>query len=213
VVVGIGLLLFWLFSSDMPKITLFATKTPTPTLTFTPTNTPIPTSTPTITETPTNTATPTPSAPYEYVIKEGDYLYSIVESQGLGPDGLALIFLLNPTIDSANPNIQVGQTILLPNPGMQLPTATPIPADLAAGTRIIYTIESGDTLDLIASKFNSTVEAILALKDNKDAGLTLTDPIFVGQKITVPVNIATPVPTQVATVTPSAETPTITPTP
>jgi LysM repeat protein len=213
IVAGLGLVLFWLFSSGGPKITLFATKTPTPTVTYTPTSTPEPTSTPTITLTPTLTSTPTPSAPFIYVIQEGDYLSSLVEKFGLGEDGLELLFLLNPTIDPANPIIRVGDEITIPNPGMQLPTATPIPADLRSGTKITYIIQTGDTMDLIASKFNSTVEAILALKENKDAGITDANNIFAGQKIVVPVNIVTPTPTLPATVTPNPETPSVTPTP
>ena len=203
IVIGIGLVIFWLFSSGGPKISLFSTKTPTPTVTNTPTNTPEPTSTPTITMTPTLTSTPTPSAPFIYVVQEGDYLSSLVEKFGLGDDGLALLFLLNPTIDPANPLIRVGDQITIPNPGMQLPTATPIPADLRPGTEVVYVIQVGDTMALIASKFNSTIEAILAIKENEEAGITDQNNIFAGQKIIIPVNIVTPTPTLPPTVTPS----------
>ena len=85
---------------------------------------------------------------------------------------------------------------------MLLPTSTTIPVDLPRGTKIPYVIQTGDSLELIASKFNSTVEAILALKENKDAGITDANKIFAGQKIWVVVNIVIPTPTLRPSVTP-----------
>ena len=202
VVAGLIFLLVWLFGSGGPSLSFFATDTPTPTLTFTPTNTAVPTETPTISLTPSDTPTPTPGAPFTYKIQEGDTLVGIIEKQGLGnnPDALQLIFFLNPNMD---PNVlKIGEEILLPNPDMLLPTSTTIPVDLPRGTKIAYIIQSGDSLELIASKFNSTVEAILALKENKDAGITDANKIFAGQKIVVVVNIVTPTPTLRPSVTP-----------
>jgi LysM repeat protein len=201
-VAGLIFLLVWLFGSGGPSLSFFATDTPTPTLTFTPTNTSVPTETPTISLTPSDTPTPTPGAPFTYKIQEGDTLVGIIEKQGLGnnPDALQLIFFLNPNMD---PNVlKIGEEILLPNPDMLLPTSTTIPVDLPRGTKIPYTIQTGDSLELIASKFNSTVEAILALKENKDAGITDANKIFAGQKIWVVVNIVTPTPTLRPSVTP-----------
>jgi LysM repeat protein len=171
-------------------------------MTFTPTETPVPTETPTVTQTSSVTPTPTPASPFSYKVQDGDTLVGIIDAQGLGnnPNALQLIIFLNPNVDPNN--LIVGEDILLPNPDMPLPTATPIPADLPRGTKIVYTIESGDSLELIASKFNSTVEAILALKENEDAGITDANTIFAGQKIVVPVNLVTPTPTPRPTVTP-----------
>jgi len=207
-VVGLILLLVWLFGSGIPKISLFSTDTPTPTMTYTPTNTVVPTDTPTITMTPSQTPTPTPGAPFTYKVQEGDFLVTIIEKQGLkdNPNALQLIIFLNPTMDPNN--LKVGEEILLPNPGMSLPTATTIPADLARGTKIVYTIQSGDSLELIASKFNSTVDAILALKENKEAGITDANKISAGDKIVIVVNIVTPTPTRRPSVTPVSTTPT-----
>jgi len=202
VVVGLIFIMVWLFGSGGPSFTFFATDTPTVTTTFTPTNTPIPTETPTVTLTPSVTATPTPGAPFTYKVQEGDTLVGIIEAQGLADNlnALKLIIFLNPNVDPNN--LQVGNELLLPNPDMPLPTATPIPADLPRGTKIVYTIEAGDSLELIASKFNSTVEAILALKENEEAGITDANTIFAGQKIIVPVNLVTPTPTLRPSVTP-----------
>lgn len=214
VLVGIVVLITWLTGPSNPLSAMFATDTPTPTLTYTPTNTPIPTGTSTITPTFTETPTSTPSSPFEYTIQEGEYLATIAERFNLGDNGIALILLLNPYdeatgvgIDPATQIVYPGQIILIPNPGMQLPTSTPIPSDLVSGTIIEYTIQAGDTLAGIASLFNSTVDAII--EENE-----LDDPnaIFVGQQLLVPVNLVTPTATRPPTSTPLTPEATATPT-
>jgi LysM repeat protein len=179
--------------------TLFATKTPTPTITPSPTNTSTPTNTPTITSTPTETPTATPSGPYPYVVQEGDNLYKIVQEKNLGDYGLILIYILNPLVDPATGFITVGQTIILPPPNSPLPTSTPIPTGLAPGFRITYRVMPGDGLSLIANKLNSTVDAILLANKTSlpDGASTILSP---GQLLLVPINLVTPVPT----VTPTA---------
>ncbi|MDX9992352.1 MAG: LysM domain-containing protein [Anaerolineales bacterium] len=218
IAVAIGLLVIWLTGSGAPKMefNFFATDTPTPTLTFTPTPTNTPTSTPTETLTPTVTFTATPSAPFEYTVQDGDFLFSIIEKFNLGDDGLALLMILNPYkpddkdgnvgIDPKTLGVLVGQKIIIPNPGMELPTATPVPLEtLGRGVKIEYTVQSNDTIAGIAFKFNSTSEAIL-----KENGLTDPNLIFIGQILIIPVNLVTPVNTLAPTVTSA---PTITPTP
>jgi LysM repeat protein len=201
---GIALLIFWLAGPSKPLNTLFATETPTPTITFTPTNTPPPTPTATETETPTITPTPTFSTPFNYTVQDGDSLAVLVERYGLGEDGIALILLLNPYdaengigINPATQIIIPGQIILLPNPGMQLPTATPIPPDLPRGRLIQHTVKSGETLAGIAALYNSTIDAIISEND-------ITDPnaIQVGQLLVVPANLVTATPTRPPTSTP-----------
>ncbi len=219
IAIGIVVLVLWLTGGDGPKFefSLFATETPTPTLTFTPTATNTATSTSTETATPTITFTPTPSAPFEYTVQEGEYLSTIVEKFELGDDGLALIVLLNPynsnstsgdfSIDPTTLGVFIGQKIIIPNPGMPLPSATPIPADLARGTKIKYTIQANDTIAGIAAKFNSTEEDII--KENK---LENTNLIYIGQILIIRVNLVTPTNTLAPTVTPGATiTPTVTP--
>jgi len=181
-------------------ITLFTTKTPTPTITPSPTNTSVPSKTPTITPTPTETGTATPSAPYPYVIQEGDDLYTISQKKNLGDNGMILIYILNPLIDPASGFITVGQTIILPPPNYPLPTSTPIPTGLAPGFRITYRVMPGDNLTMIAFRLNSTVDAIvLANKIALPDGIsTILSP---GQLLVVPVNLVTPVPTVILTAT------------
>ena len=191
IVVGIIILIIWFTGDNKPQISLFATETPTPTLTSTPTITPSPTSTPTMTLTPTATLTPTPSSPFSYIIQEGESLNAVSEKFGLGEDGILLLLALNPLIAQNGGIVFVGQEITVPNPGMELPTATPIPADLPRGTLIEYTIRSGDSIAAIAAKFNSTEEGIIAENELEDVNA-----IFVGQIISVPANLVTPQPTR-----------------
>lgn len=204
VVGGLALLIYWLFQPGKPLNTLIATETPTPTITNTVTSTNTPT--PTFTETPTATITFTPtfSAPFTYTVQNGDYLALLVERFALGDDGVALILLLNPYneekgigIDPATQVIVPGQVIVLPNPGMPLPTATPIPPDLPRGTLIDYTVQAGDSLGSIADKFNSTIDDII-----EKNGIDNPNELFVGQLLQIPVNMVTPTPTRPPTSTP-----------
>ncbi len=191
VIVGIVVLIIWLTGPNKPSISLFATDTPTPTLTFTPTVTPLPTGTPTITPTSTQTMTSTPSVPFSYIIQEGESLAVVAEKFNLGENGILLLLMLNPAIDPATQIVFVGQEIIVPNPGMPLPTATPIPSDLPRGTKLNYIIQPGDTLALIAGKFNSTVDAIVEENALEDANA-----VYVGQFLVVPANLVTPAPTR-----------------
>ena len=204
VLAGIALLVIWLTGPSKPLDALFATETPTPTLTSTPTMTSTVTVTPSITVTPTFTTTATASAPFIYTVQEGDSLSAIVDKFALGPDGIALIVLLNPYdtasgsgIDPATLSVFPGQQIFIPNPDLQLPTATPIPADLPRGTVVDYQVQAGDSLAGIAGKFNSTVDDIVTNNDLTDA-----NSIFVGQILKVPVNLVTPTATRPPTSTP-----------
>ena len=207
-IAGAAALIFWLLGDNSP----FKGATPTPTVTFTPTATntatPLPpTNTPTITptslptETPTPTITPTPSGPFEYTIQQGDALGAIATRFGTD---IPTLLALNPSIDPTTLVIYVGQKILVPPPNMQLPTPTAVSTLVPPGTLISYTVLSGDTLGVIAIRFNSTVAAIV--KENK---LVNANDIFAGLILKIPVNIATPVPTAtVGTVYPTVVIPT-----
>lgn len=201
---GVALLIYWLSQPGRPINLMFATETSTPTLTFTPTNTNTPTQTFTETPSPTITPTPTFSAPFTYTVQDGDSLAVIAEKFALGDDAIPLILLLNPFnaetglgIDPATQIVIPGQVILLPNPDMQLPTATPIPPNLPRGTKIEYTVQSGDSLAAIADKFNSTIEAII-----EENNIENPNALFVGQVLLIPVNLVTPTATRPPTSTP-----------
>lgn len=209
IIIAAGGLIFWFASDQKPEFPLsfFASQTPTPTNTFTPSPVPptlTPTETPTDvppTDTPTITLTPTPSGPFIYLVEEGDNLYTI--AQRFGVEIMVLIEANRERLglDPANPIIKVGDELLVPPPGTELATATPLPEGLPRGTRIEYTVQTGDTLEAIAAEFNSTVDDILEENELEDPNA-----IFIGQILTIRVNLVTPVPTitePVATLTPT----------
>ncbi len=196
VIIGAIMLVVWLASPGKPLGAMFATDTPTATLTFTPTNTSTPTLTPTITETPTVTITFTPSGPQPYVIQEGDSLESIAKKFNLGTDGSLLIYYANQKDMEANGGvIFVGQTITIPVPGSVLPTTTSIPANLPKGTKVEYHVLPGDTLAGIAARFNSNVDEIIKANDITDANALRVNDI-----LQIPVNLVT----ATATLSPSS---------
>ena len=214
VLAGLALLIMWLTGPSHPLNAIFATRTPTPTLTFTPTNTSLPTDTPTITLTPTQTATGTPSGPHLYTVQQGDSLQVICDRFGLGDDCIQLIKILNPYdatnqtgIDPVAQIIYPGQQIWIPDPNMKAPTSTPVPSNLPRGTKVDYVVQAGDSLAGIASEFNSTVEDIVKLNNLADANA-----IQVGQVLSIPVNLVTPTATRPPTSTPRTPVPGFTPT-
>jgi LysM repeat protein len=217
VVVGIIIVVTSMNGGGLAK--LLSTRTPTPTITPTVTDTPMPSDTFTITSTPTISPTGTPSAPENYVVQEGDTLTSIVAAHNLGTNGLLLIYILNPLstdtatgtstgIDPSTGLIMVGQTIIIPNPGMQLPTSTSIPTGLFPGSRITYRVMPGDSLGAIANKFNSTIAAIVLANQATMKTNGANTVLYPGELILVPIDLVTPLPTKAVTATP---TPTATP--
>ena len=210
-----ALLIFWWLSPNPQGFSFFATETPTPTQTFTPTSTA--TSTPTATatatlppptDTPTPSSTPTQSGPSVYVVVEGDTLFGIATKFNTD---LQTLLALNPTISPETLLIHVGDKIIIPGPNTLLPSPTPLPTGIKAGTLLDYTIVSGDSLEALATRFNSTVEQILKANPT----IKNANDIQVGQRIKIPVNIATPIPTATqGTVLPTIQPPaTNTPTP
>ena len=193
-VVGVFMVVLWLTGGSTGSLAaLFATDTPTPTHTLTPTTALPPPETPT----PEPTLSPTPQGPTTYIVEVGDNLSSIAEKFGV--EVLAIMAANN----LSDPNeIQVGATLIIPAPGGELPTETAIPTNLSPGTRIQYVVKPGDNLQTIASKFNSTAEAIALLND-----MTVTDVLFVGRTLIVPVNIATATITPTPNLTPATSTP------
>lgn len=171
----------------MPSLSFLASKTFTPTITNTATPIP-PTATPTMTVTatmiPTETIEPTPSGPFEYIVQEGDNCWSIATEFEVE---LTVLLALN-NFNGECP-INPGDSIFIPAPDTELPTATPVPDDLPTGTQIEYIVQPGDSLSGIADQFRSLMSVIMELNELEDANA-----IFVGQKLIVPVNMPTPTP-------------------
>ena len=197
IVIGVIILIVWLVGPNKPQISLFASATPTASATNTPTpETPTltPTNTATITETPTASVTPTRSGPIEYTVAEGDTCYDIAATYEI--DMMVLLAINN--FDAGSCPINPGDKIIIPSPNQELPTATPWPANLPRGTKLPYIVQFGDTLDIIANKFLTTVEIIMTENDLDNA-----NQIFAGQILQIPVNMITVTPTRAATVTPN----------
>jgi len=196
ILVVVGIVVLVMSMSGSGGFSLFATKTPTPTITYTPTPitpTATLTLTPTVTDTPEPTVTLTPSGPFEYTVLENDSCWDIAIKYEVD---INVLLALN-NFGSGCP-IKPGDKILIPAPNQKLPTETPLPTNIARGTKLEYVLKSGDSLDMVAAKFNSTIEAIL--KENKIAEAD-ANKIFAGEKIIVPVNLVTATPTLAPTST------------
>jgi len=205
VAIGILLIFMWVRGASFsfgpaPTATVTPTFTETPNPpTSTPTETPIPSETPI----PTETLVPTPSEPFTYQVQAGDSLISIAEKFNVAYVGIMLMNgLTNESILYPN------DELIIPNPGMDLPTATPLPPNLPRGAIVLYFVLPGDTLQLIADEYLSTIDRIVDENELEDASS-----IFPGQLLKVPYYIVTPTfgpsATPVTEVTP---TPTATPT-
>lgn len=186
VIIGIVVIVMWAsgggFSFNLFRREPTATSTPPPTPVISAT----PTTAPTETPTPTLTVSPTPSGPFEYEVKEFDTCYDIAQNFDVD---LEVLLAINNFPNGTCP-IYPGQLIKIPAPGTTLPTSTPLPPDLKPGTIIEYTIQSGDTLEIIASKMNSTIEDIIQRNDFEDINVLLP-----GSVIKVRYGIVTPTPT------------------
>jgi len=189
VFIVVGIVLVLAFTGEGQKIPFLNTDTPTPTSTNTPTPSPTntPTATPTSTPTPSPTLTPTPSEPFEYTVEEGDSLIAIAEKFDVD---LITLMLLNNM--NNNSTLYVGQKIIIPAPNTKRPTPTPLPTVMPKGYEIRYFVMPNDTLQGIAAKFNTTVDAIVEANETLEDAFT---PIYAGQILIVPVNLITPTPT------------------
>jgi LysM repeat protein len=209
VVLALIILIINFFTSG-PGVALFRTATSTPTITATPTLSPTPAPPSPTQPTPTSTNTPGPSptpAPVNYTVKEGDTLFGISTNFSVPIETIRAANNIPPDSN----NITVGQTLIIPQGDIPTSTPSPIPSGLPRGTKIQYKVLLGDSLEIIASKFNSTAEDIATQNRTGNKNLTNAD-LQAGQVITVRINLVTPTPTSAATATP-AVTPTPTNTP
>ena len=109
-----------------------------------------------------------PTGSFPYTIKSGDTLYKLAITYNTTVEA---IMAINPGI---NPNnLQIGQVICIPG-------AVPPPPTCPAGS-FPYTIKSGDTLYFLAIRYNTTVEAIIAI----NPGINPNN-LQIGQVICIP---------------------------
>jgi LysM repeat protein len=128
------------------------------------------------------TTTAQAACPTPYTVQAGDYLYKIAANCGTTPAAIQAANKLTGTV------IFVGQQLIIPGGSASGGTTSNAPA---GGS---YTVQSGDNLSKIATKFHTTVAAIQA------ANGMATTVIHVGQVLKIPggggttvVNNTTPV--------------------
>lgn len=160
--------------------------------TFTPTNTIEFTATPTTTPIPTATEQP----PFEYTVASGDTCLSIAWAFDVSVQS---VVILNNLPASCN-TLVIGQALLIPYPTpTPLPAATntlmPAEATEAACEKVIYTVQSNDTLGSIAANYGVPADAI------KNYNGLPTDTVYLGLALTIPLceREATPGPTPTPT--------------
>ncbi|MCQ4925877.1 LysM peptidoglycan-binding domain-containing protein, partial [Tissierella carlieri] len=114
--------------------------------------------------------TPPPTCPpgsFAYTVRAGDTLFMLANRFNTT---VQAILAINPGIDPNN--LQIGQVICIPQ---TTPPPTCPPGSFA------YTVRAGDTLFMLANRFNTTVQAILAINPGIDP-----NNLQIGQVICIP---------------------------
>ena len=106
---------------------------------------------------------PETTAPVEYVVQEGDTLFSIARRFGVDMEELARV---NGITDPST--IYVGQRLI-------------IPGGAATPARRLYYVQPGDTLTSIAQRFGVSLQALMEANN-----LTDPDQIYAGQVLRIP---------------------------
>lgn len=110
------------------------------------------------------------SEPETYTVKKGDSLYSIAQEFNTTVD------ILKKLNNLTSNTLSIGQILKLPKPSdIDEPSQEP--------TNITYTVQSGDSLYKIATKYNTTIDAI------KKANNLTNDLLSIGQVLTIPTTI------------------------
>ena len=143
-----------------------------------------------LTSTPSGLVTPTALANSSddgclYTVQPGDSLFRIATDAGVTLEEMRAA---NPDLVGEAPILQPGQQLNVPNCGEAAApaddsAAAPAPTDALAAPPggEIYTVESGDTLMIIARQFGVTIDEIVAAN-----GLTNPDRLDVGQQLVIP---------------------------
>lgn len=189
-------------AASQPASTATATLTPTPLVTATPG---LAGPSPTATVTPTVTPTPTP---HLYTVVRGDTVEKIATEFDIAVEDLMIANGLTSDL------IRVDQTLVIPPgplprgpDGKPLPTATPTPVSAI----FMVQVRTNDTLETIAKRLGTGVEAIIQANDWIQNADTIIRP---GDRLIVPVGTVLPTLTPAAQMPPTATpVPTFTPTP
>ena len=110
-------------------------------------------------------ATPTPTTYKDYVVQKGDSLWSIANNYGITVDEL------KNANGITNNMLTIGQELIIP---------VSVPSDSTNTTT--YVVKRGDSLWLIANKYNTTVDNLKSLNNLS------TNLLTIGQELIVPAN-------------------------
>jgi LysM repeat protein len=144
-----------------------------------------------LTTTVSPSTTPAPANEQAHVVRQGETLFRIALRYNISVSELAAANgITNPAL------IYAGQTLRIPGQAAPTATATRTPAPPTATTNptatpvlpptTSYTVQRGDTLLKIASRFDTTVSVLLRLNRISNPNL-----IFVGQQLQIPTSAGT----------------------
>ncbi|WBL16762.1 LysM peptidoglycan-binding domain-containing protein [Sutcliffiella sp. NC1] len=125
--------------------------------------------------------TPVPLQPTTYTVISGDSLSVIAKRFNITTDSLRSANNLRTDV------LQIGQTLTIPSSGTTTTPTTPAP------TVSSYTVISGDSLSVIAKRFNTTADALRSENNLR------SDVLQIGQVLTIPsgsTGTSQPTPTQ-----------------
>jgi LysM repeat protein len=163
---AIALLWFWKPWQVREPQAMAPTSRP-PTATSTPTSPPTatyaiaPTATPLHSPTPEATATLPPNQT-RHTVEAGETISTIAKLYGT-----TVKAILDANGLKSNTIISINQELIIPLPVAD--TSTPTPTLTPSPTPFVYTIKSGDTLSAIASRYGTTVEALIQANSISDA--------------------------------------------
>ena len=121
-----------------------------------------------------------------HTVQPGDHVYSIARQYKVSVNDL---LAANPSLQSNPDQLQVGQTLTIPNCGLPTATVGAPPPTVAANPNMtatpvgptLYAVIKGDTLLAIAHKFNTTVAKL-----EQANGLTDQSILHIGQQLIIP---------------------------
>lgn len=195
-------------STPLPTATLSPTSTPLPTATATATATPLPTATPSPTHTPPPTATATATARPKETETPTATPTRVVRATAVTPavSRTSLPTATRTSVPTATPT-STNTPVPTATP-TTLPTATPTSTPVVKpGAPISYTIRRGDTVAAVASRYDTSIAAVLALNPGLNPSL-----LQVGTVIRVPGPGGSAATSAVVAGTPTRRPPTATPT-
>ncbi|MCD5406317.1 MAG: LysM peptidoglycan-binding domain-containing protein [Desulfotomaculum sp.] len=127
-----------------------------------------------------------PPGTFPYTIEFCDTIWELAKRFNTTVEA---IMAANPSIDPHN--LQVGQVICIPKVTPPVPPVPPVPPSHCPPGTFAYTIKCGDTFWLLAKRFNTTADAIIAVNPGVDPRN-----LQIGQIVCIPKPSMPPVPSE-----------------